>query len=134
MSCTSNPGEPTAVSVPEWLKLSAETVRALRDYVAVRPKPKTEELTDRVFLTATGSTLFAVNDNPIGVAFRALPRRTNLYRPQRGMYDLRRTFRTVADATKDQPAWNLHSCRDQLIGGVFRPAVPDKHCFLGKEA
>jgi integrase len=107
-------------------KLWGETTAAIREWLTVRPKPTTPDLAERVFLTTTGNTLAAWDDNPIGVSFRKLLKRTGLYRRGRGLYDLRRTHRTVSDATRDPVACDYvmgHS--DPTMGGVYRQGIDD---------
>jgi integrase len=92
--------------IPRRCPLWAETVQAIREASAARPKPKREEHASLVFITKYGlpwakDTADQTLAKEFGKLFRALRinGRTGL-----GFYTLRHTFRTVADEAKDQPA------------------------------
>lgn len=88
-----------------WL----ETVDALREVIATRPEPKDTADADYVFITKYGQCWAKdTSASPLSAEFKKLLRKTKLKgRKGLGFYTLRHTFRTIADATKDQPAVDL---------------------------
>jgi integrase len=91
--------------IPRRAKLWDETVIALREAVALRPSPKTDEVAKLVFLTVRGRQwLCRGSGNPISVAMRCLMKEVGVHREGIGAYTLRHVFRTIADRTKDQNA------------------------------
>ncbi|HYE01902.1 MAG TPA: tyrosine-type recombinase/integrase [Phycisphaerales bacterium] len=101
--------------------LWSETVEALRLVEENRRVPKSPSDRDRVFITkyghpwvrveapgrqSKGRTQAVVKD-AIVLEFGKLVRGAGLYRPRRGFYSLRHTFRTVADEVCDRPAVDL---------------------------
>jgi integrase len=80
-----------------------ETVAALRDALAKRPKPKREEDAGLVFLTKYGGSWKNVQDSTLSRETKKLLHWLGL-KDRRNFYTLRHTFRTVADESKDQPA------------------------------
>lgn len=92
--------------IPRRCALWPETVAALRDALAKRPEPKSEEDTGLVFITQRGGSFQASEkDRPIAQVMAWLLRRLAINgRKGLGFYTLRHTFRTVADESKDQPA------------------------------
>jgi integrase len=90
--------------IPRRCPLWPETVAAIREALAVRPDPKRPEDAGLVFVTKRG--LAWAKDNPtspVSQMFTKLARRLGV-NGSRGYYSLRHTFRTVADAARDQPA------------------------------
>jgi integrase len=83
-----------------------ETVAALREATASRPRPKQAEHADLVFLTAKGNSWHTgTSDNPLSHAVAKLLRALDLTgRKGLNFYTLRHVFRTVADEAKDQSA------------------------------
>jgi len=107
-------------------KLWSETCEAVREYLKHRPKPNAKDLEERVFLSRTGSSLYALNGDPIGRTFRTLLKSTGLYRKQRSMYGLRRSHRTASDGARDPVACDVvmgHS--DPTMGGLYRQSIED---------
>jgi integrase len=127
-----------------------ETVAALRDAFANRPKPKDAAAAGRVFLNQRGAPLVAVREKKgtgkasddvgvvvdrikrvnrtdgLTVAFSALLKKLGLHKSGIGFYSLRHVFRTVADAARDPVACDLimgHA--DPSIAGHCRERIDD---------
>ncbi len=113
--------------IPRRCPLWPETVVAIKKALSVRPKPREEALADRVFLTSHGTPWFLDTvDGPLGTAMRTLLRRTGLYQRGRGFYGLRRSFRTIADEAKDQPAANaIMGHADSTMADHYRVRISD---------
>src|SRR5262245_10601408 len=90
--------------IPRRCPLWPETVQAMREALADRPAPKKADHAGLVFLTKYG-TPWAKEDSagPGTQEMRKLLDRIGI-NGHRNFYTLRHTFRTVADAAKDQPA------------------------------
>lgn len=105
-----------------------ETVKALRDAIKRRPKPKGAANGGLVFLTRFGEPWAkAAHDNPITKAFRKLLDDLKLHRRGLGFYAIRHTFETVAGASRDQVATNLlmgHA--DQSMAALYREQIDDE--------
>jgi integrase len=88
-----------------------ETVQAIREALAVRPQPKTEEYAAFVFITVRGLRPWSTSseNSPVCAEFRKLMRRLGI-NGTRGFYCLRHTFCTIADGAKDP------SARDHIMG------------------
>lgn len=115
--------------VDRRVALWPETVEALKAAIEARPKPRTPEDAALVFLTARGkpwvrSTRTSRTD-AVSNEFTKLMKSLDL-NGHRGFYALRHTFRTVADAARDQPATRLimgHA--DGSIDDVYREGIDD---------
>lgn len=82
-----------------------ETIRAVREVIAHRPKSKSPEYGDLLFLTRTGDRWYKPTvDNPVAKAFAKVLRRAKVERPGIGFYGLRHGFETIGGAAKDQVA------------------------------
>jgi integrase len=108
---------------PVW----PETVEAMREALAKRPKPKREEHAGLFFVTKYGGP-WAKDDDPAVITkeFRKLLDALSI-NGHRNFYCLRHTFRTVADEAKDQPA------ADYIMGHevphmstVYRETISDE--------
>lgn len=116
---------------PLW----AETVRALREWLDVRPQPKQETAKDCVFVTARGrqwlsdvTTKFKDGTDatqriafPVVSAFSALTKRVGVHKKGIGFYVLRHVFRSQADGAKDWVATDrIMGHKDPTMGGHYR--------------
>jgi integrase len=105
-----------------------ETVQAIREALAARPKPKDPAHADLVFLTTQGRAWHKENmSSPACFKVGSLLRRLGINGRKRiGFYTLRHSFRTVADETKDQPAVDhiMGHARDDMAS-VYRQTISD---------
>jgi integrase len=117
--------------IPRRCPLWPETVAAIREALAKRPKPRSEAEGALAFLSLRGSPLCSVREKDrtdgVAVQFGKLLRALKINgRKGLGFYTLRHTFRTVADEAKDQPA------ADYIMGhevphmsSVYRETISD---------
>jgi integrase len=116
--------------LPRRCPLWPETVAALRNVIARRPRPKKEEHAGLVFITRCGDAWAkdkGTAENPVADLMAKLLRRLGIDgRKGVGFYGLRHTFRTVADEAKDQPA------ADYIMGhevphmsSIYRETISD---------
>jgi len=105
-----------------------ETIAALREVLANRPKPKREEDAGRFFLTRSGHS-WAKDEftSPLVLEIRKLLGRLDINgRKRLGFYTLRHTFRTVADEAKDQPAADYIMGHEVAhMSSVYRETISD---------
>jgi integrase len=85
---------------PLW----AETVKALKQALAVRPAPAVAADADLVFLQPDGKPFWRPARDEIGKVFGRLLVQVGIQRRGVRLYSLRHTFRTVADGAGDQRA------------------------------
>jgi integrase len=107
-----------------------ETVAALREALAKRPEPKSEDNAGLAFVTRCGWSWAKETSaaNPVSQEFARVLRRLGINGKKRlGFYALRHTFRTVADESRDQPA------ADHIMGhevahmsSVYREGISDE--------
>jgi integrase len=105
-----------------------ETVEAIKDWLAVRPKPKDPANAPLVFLTTKGGTTHKIlGNNPITTDTGKLLRRLGINgRKGLGFYTLRHIFRTIADEAKDQPACDaLMGHETGHISSHYREKIAD---------
>jgi integrase len=107
--------------IPRRAVLWPETVKAIRAWLKVRPKPGLAADKDLVFVTKYGHRWVRVGEpgarskgrtqavvkDAVVLEFGKLTRATGVHREGRGFYGLRHTFRTVADEVGDRPAVDL---------------------------
>jgi integrase len=105
-----------------------ESVQAIREALAQRPKPKDPDAAGLVFLTYRGNSWHTgTTDNPLSNATAKLLRACGIKGKGLSFYAIRHTFRTVADEAKDQPA------ADHIMGhevahmsSVYRERISDE--------
>jgi integrase len=120
--------------VPLW----PETCAKLQKMLEQRAMPSQAGLDDRVFLTREGTPLVwdridgegqdqkYVSQNNLTLTFGRLLRKCGLHKAGHNFYSLRRTFETVAGATKDQVAVDLiMGHEDSSMAAVYRQGVDD---------
>ncbi len=110
--------------VPLW----PETVAALREVVANRPPTTDSSVSGLVFVTKYGGAWAKeqAGRDPVCLMFGRLLRNLKLHRPGIGFYALRHTFRTIADAARDQPAaHSIMGHADDTIDGHYRERIDD---------
>jgi integrase len=105
-----------------------ETVEAIRNALAKRPEPKEPADAALVFITQRGlGWAKDTNDCPVAKETAKLLRRLHINgRTGLGFYTLRHTFRTVADAAKDQPAADyIMGHESGHMSGTYREGIAD---------
>jgi integrase len=109
-----------------------ETVKALRESLAQRPPVKATEAEPLVFVTKYGASWAKETaDNPITKEFRKLLDATGLHREGLGFYTLRHTFRTIADASRDQPAVDsIMGHADASMAARYRERIDDSRLLI----
>jgi integrase len=114
--------------LPRRCPLWPETVQALKESLAHRPDPKSEEHAGLVFLTRFGLSWHKdTPDSPISRETSRLLRKLHINgRKGLGFYTLRHTFRTVADEAKDQPAADYIMGHEvPHISSIYRETISD---------
>lgn len=123
-------------------KVWGETIAAVEDWLAVRPKVSTPLL----FVTRQGNPWSdpSSSDCQIAKCFRSLCIDAGLHIVGRGFYGLRRTCETIGSEAKDQVALDhLMGHIDGSMGGVYRQRISDArladvalviHCWLFKQS
>lgn len=113
--------------VPRRCPLWTETVAALREAIAARPEPRTDEAAPLVFVTTRGRPwLTRGTANPVSVAARDAMKAVGIHRDGIGFATLRHVFRTVADGSRDQVAVNhIMGHSDPSMGAVYRERIDD---------
>lgn len=127
----------TKTGIERRCPLWVETVAALREVIAKRPKPARPADGDLVFLTPQGETWVRLIPNPTegkppkpydGITYlaRSLLTSLGLKRPGRNFYALRHTFRTIADEALDQVAAGaIMGHVDTSMAGIYRQRIAD---------
>jgi integrase len=136
------PRPKTAVQrrVPLW----PQTIKALKDAIAIRPKSKRDEDAGLMFVTKFGERWVRFRRverddtngieqkeawiDSVGLEFNKLLVELGIKRPGVGFYTLRRTFETVAGDSKDQVAVDAimgHSPAVNDMAAVYRQKISD---------
>jgi integrase len=113
--------------IPRRCSLWPETMEAIREALARRPKPEDEADASLVFLTQRGlSWSKDIADSPITKETRKLLDALGM-NGHRSFYALRHTFRTVADESKDQPAVDYIMGHEvPHMSSVYRETISDE--------
>ena len=115
--------------IPRRCPLWPETVQALREALINRPEPKKQEHAGLVFVTRCGDSWHTgTTDGPLSRETSKLLKKLGIDgRKGLGFYTLRHTFRTVADAAKDQPAADFIMGHEiPHISTVYRERISDE--------
>jgi integrase len=115
--------------IPRRCILWPETVQAIREALAVRPKPKNTEDAGLVFVTKYGLAWAKdTADQTLAKEFAKLLRAFGINgRKGLGFYTLRHTFRTIADESKDQPAVDFIMGHEvPHMSSVYREMIRDE--------
>ncbi len=108
-----------------------ETIAAIRDWLARRPKAKSQADDGLLFLTVRGARWLKVSlrgspKDAIGQEFKKVCKRLGIKRAGLGFYGLRRSFRTVADEALDRVATDLIMGHvDVSMAGHYREHVTE---------
>jgi integrase len=115
--------------IPRRCPLWPETVAAIKEALASRPKPKKEDHNTLTFITKYGGS-WSKDDNagPVTQEMGKLLRSLGINgRNRLGFYTLRHTFRTVADEAKDQPAADFIMGHEvPHMSSVYRETISDE--------
>jgi integrase len=115
-------------SVERRCPLWPETVQALQESLAERPRAKRREHDKLVFITKYGLPWAKETpDNPVTKEFRKLLDTLKLHRRGLGFYGLRHSFETVGGESRDQVAVNhIMGHVDSSMAGVYRERISDE--------
>ncbi len=104
-----------------------ETVHALREAIAKRPRPKDAGDAGLVFITTRGGSWHKeVDDSPISKEMRKLLNSLEI-NGHRNFYALRHTFETIGGDTKDQVAVDaIMGHADESMAGEYRERISDE--------
>lgn len=104
-----------------------ETVKAIKEWLAVRPKPKDEADANLVFVTKYGQSWHKdTPDNPIAKEFRKLVDDLGVHQHRIGFYSLRHTFQTVGDEARDAVATSFVMGHvDTSMADNYRESISD---------
>ncbi|MCI0464603.1 MAG: site-specific integrase [Gemmataceae bacterium] len=118
--------------IPRRAVLWPETVTALKEALAKRPEPKSEDHAGLAFLSLRGTPLCSVREanrtDGVAVQFGNLLQRLGINgRKGIGFYCLRHVFRTVADEARDQPAADyIMGHEAPPMSAVYRERISDE--------
>jgi len=116
---------------PRRFHLWPETATALRDYLAVRPDPRSEAFKETIFLTRFRHPWIRRTDKTItdSISFEFTKARKAAGLDRGAFYDLRRSFRTVAAGAMDREATDLvmgHADDADDMGALYTQHIDDE--------
>lgn len=108
-------------------KLWPETVVAIREAIAQRPKCRQEGAESLLFLTARGRQWLSEGiAHPVAAAVIHLMKKCNVHRKGLGPYVLRHVHRTIADGARDQAACDMIMGHARIgMAGVYVERIDD---------
>lgn len=115
---------------PRRFFLWPETAAALRDYIAVRPDPRSDTFKEIIFLTRLRHPWIRKGEKTItdSISFEFSKARKAAGLDRGAFYDLRRTFRTVAAGAMDREAADLimgHADDADDMGSLYTQHIDD---------
>ena len=127
--------------IPRRAALWPETIQAIREALAQRPKAKHHADAETVFITVRGQRweklgvsepdkdtgkIRITNNNPVTQEFGKLLKALHMTQRGRGFYALRHAFETVAGGSKDQVAVNaMMGHVDESMAANYREKIAD---------
>lgn len=120
-------------SVERRCPLWPETVKALREAIAMRPTPKSADNAGLAFVTKYGEAYVrtsekGTNHDAIAGEFKKILVDLKLNGRRRAFYSLRRTFETIGGASLDQVACSSimgHAPTSDDMAAVYRQSITD---------
>jgi len=105
-----------------------ETVKALKEAIAMRPKQTGATDDTLAFITKYGGSWAKdTSTNPVSQEMRKVLVALKLHRPGVGFYALRHTFETIAGESRDQAAVNhIMGHADASMAGVYRERISNE--------
>jgi integrase len=115
---------------PRRFFLWQETAAALRDYLAVRPDPRSDAFKEIIFLTRLRHPWIRRSEKTItdSISFEFSKARKAAGFDRGAFYDLRRTFRTVAAGAMDREATDFimgHADDAEDMGSLYTQHIDD---------
>lgn len=113
-------------------KLWPETIAAVNEWLAERPRPRDAEHDGLLFITKYGQPFVKLNAkghpaDALGQEFTKVIKELGLHRPGLGFYSLRHVFETVAGGTRDQVAVNhVMGHVDASMAAHYREHIEDE--------
>jgi integrase len=117
--------------IPRRCILWPETVEAVNEALAKRPRPKDDADAGLLFLSQRGTPMVSLREQDrtdnLAVAFGSLLKKLGIEgRKGLGFYTLRHVFRTMADEAKDQPAADyIMGHEGPHMSSVYRETISD---------
>jgi integrase len=105
-----------------------ETIKAIKEWLTIRPKPKNEADANLVFLTKFGASWHKdTPDNPVAKEFRKLVDELGVHQHGVGFYSLRHTFQTIGDEARDAVATSfIMGHVDTSMADNYRESIGDE--------